>query len=160
MKLAAEFTKGTVARGVCPSLNVTVPPLAVPPSAGVTVATKVAGCVTVCGLAELASTTALWESTTFSLTAADGEGARFVLPVKTAVRLWSPTDRLESGSVALPLPSTGTDASNPVPSKKVTLPDGTPTVEATRAVSRMVEALVAGFNEMAKVVCVGALSTS
>ena len=80
VKLAAEFTRGTVARGVGPSLKVTIPPLTAPPSARVTLATSVTSFVTVCGLAELVSTTVLWESTIFSSTAADCEAAKFVSP--------------------------------------------------------------------------------
>src|SRR5258708_39882018 len=107
VKLAEEFTTGTLASTCFPSVKVTVPPVAWPPKAGVTTAVNVTASVTVCGFEELVRFTALCESTTTSRKTGDCEPTKLASPAYAAVKLWDPSARLDRVKIAFPRASRG-----------------------------------------------------
>src|SRR5579863_8881735 len=113
--------------GVFPSKNVTVP-VGVPfPEAELTAAVSVTFCPYDDGSTDeaIAVSVATWPTTWAS--AAEVLPAKFASPPYTAVMLWLPIDRNESGRVAWPPPFSVTREPSWVPpSKKVTVPVGVP----------------------------------
>src|SRR5262249_4814662 len=130
-----EGPSATIPRTTLPSSNVTVP-VGVPPpgEATNTAAVKVTVWPVAAGLTDDPSPTPVDARLTVSATAAEVLLVKPLVPAKEAVSVWLPTPS-DTVSLAWPLALTDTMPSTVLPSRKVTVPVGTPPWEVTVAVS-------------------------
>ena len=125
----------TVPRITLPSWNVTVPVgVPAPGATAATVAVKVTAWPVAAGLTDEPRATVVDARLTVSVTTAEVLSAKLPVPAKEAVSAWLPTPS-DTARVAWPAALTGAVPSTVVPSRKVTVPVGTPAAEFTVAVS-------------------------
>src|SRR5512142_1347283 len=149
----------TVPRITAPSLKVTVPVGVPDPGAtAAAVAVKVTAWPVAAGLSDDPRATVVVAGLTVSATAAEVLLAKPLLPAKEAVSAWLPTPS-DTLRVAWPAASTAAVPTTVVPSRKVTLPTGTPAFELTVAVSSSVCPKTAVGADVPSVVVVAASMT-
>src|SRR5262249_46941770 len=126
---------GALPSTVAPSRKVTVPVGAPAPGAtAARVAVKVTAWPGVAGLTDGARATAVAARLTVTTAAAEVLSAKLPVPAKEAVSGWLPTPSAMVKS-SWPAALIGAVPSTVVPSRKVTVPVGTPTAEVTMAVN-------------------------
>src|SRR6516165_2706304 len=149
----------TVPRTTVPSLKVTVPVgVPAPGPTAATVAVKVTDWPVTAGLTDDFRATVVAAGLTVTVVAAEVLAAKPLTPKKEAVSAWLPTNS-DVGSVAWPVPSSGTEPSSVLPSLKKTVPIGVPAGEVTVAVSVSNCPTTAVAIDVLSVVVVGAAGT-